>query len=69
MCIWCGGRATDVDHIDGLGPLGPRGYDPGNCRALCHSCHSWRTARDQSGWVRSEEPAVVESLDAPTSDM
>jgi 5-methylcytosine-specific restriction protein A len=43
--------ATDVDHIDGLGPKGPRGHDPSNLRALCHSHHSKRTARDQpAGW-------------------
>lgn len=41
--------ATDVDHIDGLGPQGPRGNDPDNLRALAHACHSRRTARDQPG--------------------
>ena len=41
--------ATDVDHIDGLGPHGPRGYDWSNLRALCHPHHSERTARDQPG--------------------
>lgn len=41
--------ATDVDHIDGLGPNGPRGYDWSNLRSLCHSHHSQRTARDQPG--------------------
>jgi 5-methylcytosine-specific restriction enzyme A len=41
----CGRRATDVHHIDGRGPLGPRGYDPTNLEALCHSCHSQVTAR------------------------
>ncbi len=41
--------ATDVDHVDGLGPTGPRGHDPANLRALCHRHHSQRTARDQPG--------------------
>lgn len=41
--------ATDVDHIDGLGPLGPLGFDPANCRALCGLHHKQRTARDQPG--------------------
>lgn len=41
--------ATDVDHIDGLGPKGPRGHDPTNLRALTHAHHSRRTARDQPG--------------------
>lgn len=41
--------ATDVDHVDGQGPLGPRGHDPGNLRSYCHAHHSQRTARDQPG--------------------
>lgn len=45
----CIDRSTDVDHIDGLGPLGPKGHDEENLRALCHSHHSKRTARDQPG--------------------
>lgn len=49
QCVSCGSTATDVDHVDGLGPLGPRGYDPANLRALCHPCHSARTAVDQPG--------------------
>jgi hypothetical protein len=40
-------KATDVDHIDGKGPLGPRGHDPTNLRPMAHSHHSKRTARDQ----------------------
>jgi 5-methylcytosine-specific restriction protein A len=44
-------RATDVDHRDGLGPLGPRGHDWSNLRAMSHEHHSRRTARDQrAGW-------------------
>lgn len=46
-CEQCGAPATDVDHIDGLGPLGPAGHEPSNLRSLCHSHHSQRTARDQ----------------------
>ena len=49
----CTEQATDVDHVDGLGPTGPAGHDPANLRALCHSHHSQRTARDQpGGWHR-----------------
>ncbi|QXJ19633.1 HNH endonuclease [Actinomadura graeca] len=48
-CGRCGELAVEVDHIDGLGPRGPRGYDPGNLRSLCKPCHSARTARDQPG--------------------
>jgi 5-methylcytosine-specific restriction protein A len=53
-CETCGAPATDVDHRDGKGPLGPAGHDHFNLRALCHPCHSARTARDQpGGWNRT----------------
>ena len=59
----CVAKATDVDHIDGLGPKGPRGHDWTNLRALCHSHHSKRTARDQPGGfsmgARAHTPFVV----------
>ena len=38
--------ATEVDHVDGLGPLGPRGHDPANLQSLTKACHSRKTARD-----------------------
>jgi len=44
-CVACGKPATDVDHIDGLGPHGPHGYDWANLQALCRSCHSKKTAK------------------------
>lgn len=48
----CGSLATDVDHIDGLGPKAPLGHTASNLRSLCHSCHSRRTGRDQpGGWA------------------
>lgn len=50
--------ATDVDHIDGLGPKGPQGHDFENLRAYCHRHHSQRTARDQpGGW---NDPALYD---------
>jgi 5-methylcytosine-specific restriction protein A len=59
----CVAKATDVDHIDGEGPRGPRGHDWTNLRALCHSHHSKRTARDQPGGfsmgARADGPFVV----------
>lgn len=42
--------ATDVDHIDGRGPHGPRGYDPSNLRAYCHAHHSAKTALHDGGF-------------------
>lgn len=39
-------RATEVDHIDGLGPLGPRGHDWTNLAAMTKSHHSRKTGRE-----------------------
>jgi 5-methylcytosine-specific restriction protein A len=41
--------ATEVDHIDGLGPLGPRGHDWTNLRAMTKAHHSRATAHAQPG--------------------
>jgi 5-methylcytosine-specific restriction protein A len=49
-------EATEVDHIDGKGPLGPRGYDLDNLRPLCKRCHSRKTARDNGGFGRTPTP-------------
>lgn len=48
-CENCGRTPTEagpleVDHLDGLGPRGPRGHDPTNLQALCKSCHATKTA-------------------------
>lgn len=48
----CFSLATDVDHIDGLGPHGPRGYDPDNCQGFCHPHHSQKTARENGSFGR-----------------
>lgn len=45
----CINPATDVHHIDGLGPQGPLGHDEGNLMALCHSHHSQITSQEQGG--------------------
>ena len=44
-CERCGAPATDVHHVDGQGPRGPRGHDPANLEALCAPCHSRETNR------------------------
>ncbi|KIX73215.1 hypothetical protein SF23_18220 [Streptomyces sp. MBRL 10] len=41
--------ATEVDHIDGLGPLGPRGFDPDNWQAMSKRHHSRKTAEETWG--------------------
>jgi 5-methylcytosine-specific restriction protein A len=45
----CDEPATEVDHIDGLGPNGPNGHKHHNLRGYCRPHHSKRTARDQPG--------------------
>lgn len=45
----CGEPATDVHHLDGQGPNGPRGHDMLNLQTMCHSCHSKTTATAQPG--------------------
>lgn len=58
----CHQPATEVDHIDGLGPNGPRGHDWTNLRGLCKPHHSQRTARDQpGGWYAKRQQANVRS--------
>ena len=43
----CLAEATDVHHLDGLGPKGPQGHDWANLQSLCHSHHSRITAREK----------------------
>lgn len=42
--------ATEVDHIDGLGLHGPRGWDPDNWQALSKRHHSRKTAARDGGF-------------------
>lgn len=41
--------ATQVHHIDGLGPNGPHGYSPENLMRVAARCHSRITAAEQPG--------------------
>jgi 5-methylcytosine-specific restriction protein A len=54
FCEWpgCNRPATDVDHEDGLGPFGPRGFDITNINAYCHPHHSHKTATQDGGFGR-----------------
>ncbi|WP_327240177.1 HNH endonuclease [Streptomyces sp. NBC_01318] len=42
-------KATEVDHIDGLGLLGPRAFDHDNLQSLTKSHHSRKTAGESFG--------------------
>jgi 5-methylcytosine-specific restriction enzyme A len=48
LCCVCGAPATDVDHIIALARGGDNSR--GNLQALCKSCHSVKTLRDDGGW-------------------
>jgi 5-methylcytosine-specific restriction protein A len=47
LCAWCGGIATEVDHIQEIQT--PEGWDRrldySNLRSLCHDCHDKRHGR------------------------
>jgi 5-methylcytosine-specific restriction enzyme A len=50
----CIAPATDVDHIDNMGPRGDN--SDRNLMALCHSHHSRKTSRETpGGWNRRDE--------------
>ena len=47
----CTDPSEVLDHIDGLGPNGPRGHDPANWQALCGPHHRAKTnLEDGGGW-------------------
>jgi 5-methylcytosine-specific restriction protein A len=49
--------AKEVDHIDGLGPSGPRGFDWTNLQALSKSHHSRKTASQDGGFGNRKKRA------------
>lgn len=55
-CVWCGAPAEHVDHLDGQGPAGPRGYDDNNLASVCQSCHSRKTAHADGSFGRPRLP-------------
>ena len=55
LCIKCGSegkrvQATDVDHVISKSAGGAD--DPSNFQALCRSCHSRKTAKEDGRWKR-----------------
>lgn len=45
LCKECGGRATDVDHVNGY-TTWSEFADQSNWQSLCKSCHSTKTANE-----------------------
>lgn len=60
LCVRCqaDGRiepATDVDHIRPVdGPYDPEFWEETNHEALCHACHSRKTATENGGFGNKE---------------
>jgi len=52
-CVRCGAPATDVDHIRPLSRGGT--HDETNLQALCHGCHSRKTARHDGRWGKGRQ--------------
>lgn len=48
----CGRPSAEVDHIAPVRQRPELRLVWGNLRALCKTCHSRRTAQDQSGWKK-----------------
>lgn len=52
-CRWCGGKATEVDHIRPLSAGGSK-WDPGNCQSLCTDCHEIKSGQDRRQRTRPD---------------
>lgn len=48
-CV-CGNPASEVDHTRPVPPTDPLFWDPANHQALCRSCHSRKTAKQDGGF-------------------
>jgi len=55
ICVQCRRGATDVDHIKAIrGPYDPLFWVQENHQALCHSCHSEKTVKENGGFGRQK---------------
>lgn len=54
--------ARDVDHIVSM-ESGGHPTDPNNLQSLCHSCHSRKTAREDSGFGNSKSTKPMKGCD------
>jgi 5-methylcytosine-specific restriction endonuclease McrA len=69
MCLMCGDRATDVDHIIELAAGGTNTID--NVQPLCKPCHRAKTSRFNSTRQRATEGtgAVFSGRVPPTDSL
>lgn len=51
-------RSQVTDHKDGLGPLGPRGFDETNCQAMTIVHHGRKTARYDGGFGHARKEMI-----------
>ena len=58
LCEHCGAVANEVDHVEPVvgGQSDPKFWAPTNHQALCKSCHSRKTAREQHRVEVDAEP-------------
>lgn len=57
FCAVCGAPATDLDHIRPHKGDKELFWDPANWQALCASCHSRKTAKEDGGYGNRRRPA------------
>ena len=56
ICVKCRRGAVDVDHIVAVsGPDDPLFWEESNHQALCHSCHSEKTVKENGGFGRMKK--------------
>ena len=56
FCAVCGAPATDLDHIRPHKGNAELFWDPANWQALCASCHSRKTAKEDGGYGNRRRP-------------
>lgn len=65
LCIHCYAEglltpSEHVDHIDAVnGPDDPKFWDPDNHQALCYSCHSKKTVKEDGGFGNAANRSKV----------
>ena len=57
FCAVCGAPATDLDHIRPHKGDAELFWDTANWQALCVSCHSRKTAKEDGGYGNVRRPA------------